>query len=153
MSQADYYDVLGVSKDASDDDIKKAYRKMAMKYHPDKVANAGKVTSKFRQSVARGIQTEQRVLKHMGLTKNTTKIASKTKIGESINVIPDTIQDGIMYEIKDTKVLNNTKQIQGELNAAKDAGYEFKIVTGENTHVSSKIPSDVEIIRRRDINP
>ena len=40
-----------------------------------------------------------------------------------------------------------------ELNAAKDAGYEFKIVTGENTHVSSKIPSDVEIIRRPDINP
>lgn len=31
-----YYDILGVGKDASDDDIKKAYRKMAHKYHPDK---------------------------------------------------------------------------------------------------------------------
>ena len=50
MSKRDYYEILGVSKDANEADLKKAYRRLAMKYHPDRNTDNPEAEDKFKEA-------------------------------------------------------------------------------------------------------
>ena len=50
MAKRDYYEVLGVNRDAADDDIKKSYRRLAMKHHPDRNPDNPKAEEHFKEA-------------------------------------------------------------------------------------------------------
>jgi molecular chaperone DnaJ len=50
MAKKDFYEILGVNRDASDDDIKKSYRKLAMKFHPDRNPDNPKSEAQFKEA-------------------------------------------------------------------------------------------------------
>ena len=60
MAKRDYYDVLGINKSANPEEIKSAYRKLAVKYHPDKNPGDKSAEDKFKEaSEAYGILSDK----------------------------------------------------------------------------------------------
>ena len=111
----------------------------------DNVADAAKEVSHVSE-MRRGVANEAKTIEKLGETKNTKSLTGHLKDGSERTTIPDINNSTTIGEIKDTKAVYNTKQIQAERDVAHRAGKEFKIYTGTNTHVSSNIPES-EIVR------
>ena len=56
MTKRDYYEILGVDRNASASDIKRSYRRLAMKYHPDKNQGDKAAEEKFKEFLTNLIQ-------------------------------------------------------------------------------------------------
>ena len=50
MAKRDYYEVLGVNRDAAEEDLKKSYRRLAMKWHPDRNPDNPKAEEHFKEA-------------------------------------------------------------------------------------------------------
>jgi curved DNA-binding protein len=83
---ADYYSILGVSKNATNDEIKKAYRKLAVKYHPDKNAGKKEAEEKFKQ-----INEAYEVL------SDAEKRKKYDRFGENWNKVPEGAEEQYQY--------------------------------------------------------
>lgn len=72
MSKRDYYEVLGVDKSAGEREIKKAYKKLAMKYHPDRTQGDKGLEDKFKE-----IQEAYEILSIRRNVQHTTNMATR----------------------------------------------------------------------------
>ena len=104
----------------------------------DDVADVGKGASRMNDT-QRGIRNEAATLDFLGETKNKNRFTVNLDNNSTKTTVPDFVNDKTVGEIKDTKVVYNTKQIRAERKVAENFGKEFKIFTGTKTHVSAEI--------------
>jgi DnaJ-class molecular chaperone len=141
---ADYYSILGVSKNASGGDIKKAYRKLAVKYHPDKNPGNKEAEEKFKQ-----INEAYEVL------SDEEKRKKYDRFGENWNKVPEG-GPGAQYQYQpggggqsfSLKVIHPIclAMMGATIPASLNSSSIGPVAQGE---VQNRAPSEVEMCRRR----
>lgn len=108
----DYYDILGVDRNASSDEIKKAYRKKAMEFHPDKNQGNPEAESKFKEAAA-AYETLSDPDKKKNYDTYGTADASGHQYGHGFNMNDIFSQFGDIFGSFNKRYSNNTRQQKG----------------------------------------
>ncbi|UOF94141.1 MAG: molecular chaperone DnaJ [Bordetella sp.] len=131
MMKRDFYEVLGVTKNASENDLKKAYRKLAMKYHPDRNSNEKETEEKFKEvkeAYEILINPEKRVAYdnygHVGIDPNVNMKSSGTS--SSMGGFSDTFGD-IFGEIFGAATGNRRSESKSNSYRGSDLKYSLEI--------------------------
>jgi hypothetical protein len=98
----------------------------------------GSIPQWLKDRFARGNRNEARVRSDQGLPKNTQTVEGRDKDGNTVKTIPDSLPPGQVIEIKDVKILSNTRQIQAQASYAKANNREYVVYTGPrgSTHIT-----------------
>ena len=103
MSKRDYYDVLGVDRSVSKDHLKKSYRKLAMKYHPDRNPGDEKAAEKFKELSETRLKEYERILENAKREVIKIHLESKNTLDKDIQKKKETIEKEIEKEISKTQ--------------------------------------------------
>lgn len=137
MSRVDYYSILGVGKNASEDEIKKAYRKLAMKYHPDRNRGDGQkdAEEKFKE-----VKEAYENLTSPTPSRNNGEYYDHFREQDIENIFRDIFSNN-SFRFNETFTTTNSKPILS-IRITLEEAYKGKTVTvGTNTKVN--IPAGI----------
>ena len=108
MAKKDYYEVLGLEKNASDTEIKKAYRKLAMKFHPDKNPNNTEAEERFKE-----IAEAYEVLSDSDKKQRYDRYGHQGQQGVSMDDIMSQFEQQFGFSFRNTNQ-NNRRMFKGD---------------------------------------
>ena len=152
--EADYYKILGINSESSDSEIKKAYRGLSMKYHPDRNVGNSQVEEKFKEiNQAYEILGDKEARRRYDLTKNNPFLNFSNNSNMRVPVNPDDFLS-MMFGLNGLGGLNGMKDINlGDLDEENPSGKSTHRLAVPGYPIRSSLPISNRCQWRADTTP